>query len=103
MSKYGLNSGTSAGMAIARRALRLTEKIPQCLLKPEDCNKHFWSSWRKVAKYIKQHCIKRTRLFQWKKALEGILTHSLWAEHFPSKQVNIETGEPKIPIYSPRK
>jgi len=103
MGKYGLNSGTSAAMAIARRALKLTEKIPQCLLKPEDCNKHFWSSWRKVAKYIKQHCIQRSQLFQWMKALEGILTHELWAEHFPSMQVNIEMGESKNPAYSPKK
>ncbi|MBR8827854.1 MAG: IS200/IS605 family accessory protein TnpB-related protein [Gomphosphaeria aponina SAG 52.96 = DSM 107014] len=103
MGKYGLNSGTSAGMVIARRALKLTEKIPQCLLRPEDCNKHSWTSWNKVARYIKQHCVRRGQLFQWKKALEGILTHSLWAEHFPSMQVTIETGDPKNPTYSPRK
>ena len=95
MAKYGLNSGTSAGTAIARRALKLTEKIPQCLLKPEDCNKHSWTSWSKVARYIKLHYIKRSQLFQWTKALEGILTLLDNTEHFPSMQVNIEMGERK--------
>ncbi|MBR8829202.1 MAG: IS200/IS605 family accessory protein TnpB-related protein, partial [Gomphosphaeria aponina SAG 52.96 = DSM 107014] len=103
MAKYGLNSGTAAGIAIARRALRLTEKIPQCLLKPEDCNKHFWSSWNKVARYIKQHYIRRNQLFQWMKALEGSIRLPDNTEHFPSLQVNIGTGEQKNPIYSPRK
>src|SRR3569832_1721757 len=31
MQKYGLNSGTSAAMTISRRAMNLSEKIPQCL------------------------------------------------------------------------
>ncbi|NEQ74011.1 MAG: IS200/IS605 family element transposase accessory protein TnpB [Okeania sp. SIO2C9] len=93
MAKYGLNSGTAAALVIGRRALKLSEKIPQCLLRPEDVNKHDWSHWRRVASFIKLHRIQRTQLFQWRKALEGILTHSLWAEHQLSQQVHIETGE----------
>ncbi|RQH42328.1 transposase [Okeania hirsuta] len=93
MAKYGLNSGTAAALVIGRRALKLSEKIPQCLLRPEDVNKHDWSHWRRVASFIKLHRIRRTQLFQWRKALEGILTHSLWAEHQLSQQVHIETGE----------
>ncbi|MBR8828989.1 MAG: hypothetical protein DSM107014_14005, partial [Gomphosphaeria aponina SAG 52.96 = DSM 107014] len=89
MSKYGLNSGTSAGMVIARRALKLTEKIPQCLLKPEDLSKHSWTSWNKVARYIKQHYIRRSQLFQWKKALEGSIRLPDNTEHSPSLQINI--------------
>ncbi|NET42452.1 hypothetical protein [Okeania sp. SIO2B3] len=93
MAKYGLNSGTAAALTISRRALKLSEKIPKCLLRPEDVNKHDWSHWRRVASFIKLHRIRRTQLFQWRKALEGILTHSLWAEHQLSVQVHIETGE----------
>ncbi|NES05751.1 MAG: IS200/IS605 family element transposase accessory protein TnpB [Okeania sp. SIO2F4] len=95
MAKYGLNSGTAAGLVIGGRALKLSEKIPKCLLRPEDVNKHDWSHWRRVASFIKLHCIRRTQLFQGRKALEGILTHSLWAEHQLSVQVHIETGEPR--------
>ncbi|GGA47614.1 hypothetical protein [Okeania sp. KiyG1] len=80
MAKYGLNSGTAAALVIGRRALKLSEKIPKCLLRPEDVNKHDWSHWRRVASFIKLHSIRRTQLFQWRKVLEGILTHSLWAE-----------------------
>ncbi|MGD1713659.1 hypothetical protein [Dapis sp. BLCC M172] len=93
MAKYGLNSGTAAALVIGRRALKLSEKIPKCLLRPEDVNKHDWSHWRRVASFIKLHLIRRTQLFQWRKALEGILTYSLWAEHELSVQVHIETGE----------
>ncbi len=93
MAKYGLNSGTAAALAIGRRALKLSEKIPKCLLRPEDVNKHDWSHWRRVASFIKLHRIRRTQLFEWRKALEGILTHSLWAEHELSVQVHIQTGE----------
>ena len=97
MQKYGLNSGTSAAMVIARRAMNLSEKIPQCLATPEDEAKHVWSAWNRVARYLKLHRISRARLFQWMKALEGILTLSPdEAEHQPSTQVDIETGELQI-------
>ena len=72
MAKYGLNSGTAAALVIGRRSLKLSEKIPQCLLRPEDVNKHDWSHWRRVASFIKLHRIRRTQLFRWRKALEGI-------------------------------
>ncbi|MDY7009123.1 MAG: transposase, partial [Cyanobacteriota bacterium] len=71
MGKYGLNSGTAAALVIGRRALKLSEKIPQCLLRPEDVNKHDWSHWRRVASFIKLHRIRRTQLFQWRKVRLG--------------------------------
>jgi IS605 OrfB family transposase len=84
MSKYGLNSGTSAAMVIARRAMNLSEKMPQCLATPEDEARHVWSAWNHVARYLKLHRIPRSRLFQWTKTLEGILTSSSdEAEHQP--------------------
>ncbi|NES72133.1 MAG: IS200/IS605 family element transposase accessory protein TnpB [Okeania sp. SIO2D1] len=67
MGKYGLNSGTAAALVIGRRALKLSEKIPQCLLRPEDFNKYDWSHWRRVASFIKLNRIRRTQLFQWRK------------------------------------
>ncbi|MCL1473722.1 transposase [Argonema antarcticum] len=104
MAKYGLNSGTSAGMVIARRAMNLTEKPPHCLVRPEDLTKHHWSVWNRVARFIKQHHIPRTQLFQWVKTFEGILTLSLVdkTEHSPSLSVAIETGESENPHQSPR-
>ncbi len=103
MSKYGLNSGTSAAMAIARRAMKLNEKIPKCLATPEDEARHIWSAWNRIARFLKQHDIPRARLFQWMKALEGILTLPPGkAEHQPSTLVDIGAGESKNPHQSPR-
>lgn len=73
MAKYGLNSGTSAAMAIARRAMNFSEALPKCLARPEDQTKHCWSGWNRVSRYLKKHCIKRSQLFQWMKTLEGLL------------------------------
>ena len=103
MSKYGLNSGTSAAMAIARRAMNLSEKIPKCLATPEDEARHVWSVWNRIARFLKQHHIPRPRLFQWTKALGGILTALPGtAEHQPSSRVDIGTGESTNPHQSPR-
>jgi IS605 OrfB family transposase len=86
MGKYGLNSGTSAAMVIARRAMNLREEIPQCLATPEDEARHVWSAWNRVARHIKLHRISRPRLFQWMKALGDILTLPLGkTEHSPSQ------------------
>ena len=94
MAKYGLNSGTAAAMVIARRAMKLREQIPQCLARPEERARHDWSAWNRVARFLKQHHIPHTRLFQWTKALEGILTSPLGeAERQPSLPVDVETGE----------
>ena len=82
MALYGLNSGTSAAMVIARRAMRLSERLPQCLSRPEDRDRHDWSAWNRVSRHIKKHGIRRTQLFDWMKTLEGILSTSpVVAEH----------------------
>lgn len=86
MKPCGLNSGTSAAMTIARRAMNLSEQTPKCLSRPEDLDRHCWSAWKRIARFIKQRHIPRARLFQWTKALEGILTSpSGKAEHLPSQ------------------
>ena len=73
MARYGLNSGTAAGLTIARRAMRLSERLPKCLARPEDHAKHSWSGWNRIARFISKHSIRRGRLFQWTKTLEATL------------------------------
>ena len=56
MSLYGLNSGTCASLVLARRSLRLSERLPRvcnALLEPVDCNKHVWSYWARISKLLK--------------------------------------------------
>jgi hypothetical protein len=79
--------------------MKCSEKIPPCLEKPEDSSKHSWSVWNRISRYLRDNFITRTQLFQWMKALEGILTIQ---EHLPSLQVAIEMGESKNHSQSPR-
>ena len=72
MQQYGLNSGTAAAMAIARRAMRYSERVPMCLVSPEDEAKHPWSVWRKISLFLKRSYIKRHQLFNPTKALEDV-------------------------------
>ena len=56
MSLYGLNSGTAASLVLARRGLRLSERLPRvcnALLHPVDCNKHVWTYWARTSKLLK--------------------------------------------------
>ena len=56
MSLYGLNSGTAASLVLARRSLRVSERLPRvlfALLQPVDCNKHVWSYWARTSKLLK--------------------------------------------------
>ena len=56
MSLYGLNSGTSAALVLARRSFRFSERLPRCLnalLQPVDCNKHVWHYWGRTSKLLK--------------------------------------------------
>ena len=56
MSLYGLNSGTSAALVLARRSLRLSERLPRAcnaLISPVDDNKHVWSYWARISKLVK--------------------------------------------------
>ncbi len=55
MSLYGLNSGTAAALVLARRGLRLSERLPRvlyALLSPVDDNKHVWSYWARISKLL---------------------------------------------------
>lgn len=56
MSLYGLNSGTSAALVLARRSLRFSERLPRfcnALFAPVDVNKHVWSYWARISKLVK--------------------------------------------------
>ena len=59
MGLYGLNSGTSAALVLARRSFRFSERLPRCLnalLQPVDCNKHVWHYWATTSKLLKGCC-----------------------------------------------
>ncbi len=53
--QYGLSSGVAAAMAIARRGMRLKEKLPSSITAYLDVKsgKHVWSYWNKLNKLIK--------------------------------------------------
>ena len=56
MSLYGLNSGTAAALVLARRSLRLSERLPRvcnALVSPVDETKHVWTYWARISKLLK--------------------------------------------------
>lgn len=69
MRRYGLNSGTAAAMCIARRALGFSERAFPGLVRPEDRAKSPWSTWNRVARFLKSKRVRRSELFDWTKAL----------------------------------
>ena len=73
MSRYGLNSGRAAAMTIARRAMGYSERAPQCLVRPEDRARHPWTTWNRIARFLKNNKIRRSQLFDWMKTLEEIV------------------------------
>lgn len=75
MSRYGLNSGTAAAMVIARRAMGYSERAPQCLVRPEDRARHSWTTWNRLARFLKNNKIRRSKLFNWMKTLEDFLVY----------------------------
>ena len=73
MPRYGLNSGTAAAMTIARRAMGHSERAPVCLVRPEDRARHPWTTWNRVARFLKNNQIRRSKLFDWTKTLEKFI------------------------------
>lgn len=109
MGRYGLNSGTAAAMTIARRAMNMSDRPPSGLKRPEDCFKHSWTTWNRIARYLKSNKIRRCQLFDWMKTLEDIVLVSSDSSNvgdinktdsFPSlasKQSNRKTGNSPCP------
>ena len=81
MQKYALNSGSSAAMVIARRAMGFREYIPQKWLKtltaffrPEDWDDAgFGGGWRRISAWLKKFCIRRPRMFELDTVLRFLL------------------------------
>ena len=59
LKMYGLASDESAALVIARRAMKLTEKIPRSLTAYFEVNpeKHVWSEWNQLNKNIKRSAV----------------------------------------------
>jgi IS605 OrfB family transposase len=54
MSLYGMNSGTAAGLVIARRAMHYSEGVPaRTAYFDKESKKHVWSHWSKLSKRVK--------------------------------------------------
>lgn len=65
MARYGLNSATAAGIVIARRYLKYSERIPSTVtpLIPVDIKGHVWKKWSFLTKKVRAFKIKRHEFF----------------------------------------
>ena len=94
MSMYGLDSSMTSGLVLARRALRLSERLPSsaksALLEPVDDSKHVWSEERKYQK--KCQGIPRHRFFSNRDA------NSIEKVTLSSKSISKQTGVTSKPI-----
>lgn len=54
VKRYGLSSDTAAAMALARRAMRLSERVPAKSAYLFDNGKHVWSHWHELHKELKR-------------------------------------------------
>ena len=102
MPRYGLNSGTAAAMCIARRAMGMSERAPKCLIRPEERFKHSWTTWNRVARYLKSNKVRRSQLFDWMKTLGDVLVSSDIDEttsrpSLASRQSNRKSGKSLSP------
>lgn len=63
--QYGLSSDCAAAIAIARRGMRLTEKLPLSITAYLDVKsgKHVWSLWNQLNNLIKKSSIKRHNFY----------------------------------------
>jgi IS605 OrfB family transposase len=54
MRRYGLSSDTAAAMALARRAMKMSERVPAKSAYLFDSGKHVWSHWHELHKELKR-------------------------------------------------
>lgn len=52
--RYGLSSDTAAAMVLARRAMKMSERVPTKSAYPFDSGKHVWSHWHELHKELKR-------------------------------------------------
>ena len=100
MGRYGLNSGTAAAMTIARRAMGHSERSPLCLVRPEERAKHPWTTWNRVARFLKKNKIRRSQLYDWTKALEKILVSSDVSNNGDINEMTSSLSSALLPIES---
>ncbi|BAZ11811.1 hypothetical protein NIES4071_36370 [Calothrix sp. NIES-4071] len=54
MSNYGMNSGCSAALVLARRAMNYSEGVPaRTAYFDKESKKHVWSHWNRISKRVK--------------------------------------------------
>ncbi len=65
MKQYGLSSDTAAALVLARRAMRLGERIPTPYAYPVmTAGKHVWAAWNTLNKKLnKKLCLRRHQYF----------------------------------------
>ena len=63
LKQYGISSGVAAAIIIARRGMKLSERLPRSLTAYPGMKsgKHVWSDWNKLNKLIKSHTVIRSR------------------------------------------
>jgi hypothetical protein len=73
MAMYGLSSDTAAAVALARRALRKSERVPANLARflPEDRSRHSWSYWNSLKKKLNR--VRRHDFFNLNAANSGVV------------------------------
>lgn len=54
IGRYGLSSDTAAAMALARRAMKMSERVPTKSAYLFECGKHVWSHWHLLHKELKR-------------------------------------------------
>jgi hypothetical protein len=90
-------------MVIARRAMKMSERALRCLVRPEDLTKHSWTTWNRVARFLKNSKIRRSQLFNWTNTLEEVLIGSDIDETIShpslvSSQLNRKYGKSPSPV-----
>ena len=72
MRQYGLSSDTAAALVLARRALRLSERLPARIARtvPVDTARHVWSAWGKLGKRLGG--VRRHRFFAIREANSSV-------------------------------
>ncbi|MDJ0595059.1 MAG: hypothetical protein QNJ72_34615 [Pleurocapsa sp. MO_226.B13] len=63
LRQYGVSSGIAAAIVIARRGMRLSEKLPRSITAYPGMKsgKHVWSDWNQLNKLIKSHAVIKNR------------------------------------------
>ncbi|MDJ0532330.1 MAG: hypothetical protein QNJ70_07495 [Xenococcaceae cyanobacterium MO_207.B15] len=70
----------------------LSERAPVCLVRPEDRARHPWTTWNRIARFLKSNKVRRSELFDWMKTLEKIAVRPRAVER--RKRQFLQVGKP---------